>query len=177
MKTVLEQLMEVNEKLAAIEKLVYGDNSDEFTPCCTTTECGCGCDEPLVEVEDNGPEYDGAGFSEADREPEPEPEPESEPEPEPVIIFTKEELITLAAKLMERAIKAAKEAVSDTNLDADDLVSLELNTWNGNAIEIELDKDAIVDSICSEISDTIYLDNDSVEDELHDILVEIGKIS
>jgi nicotinate-nucleotide pyrophosphorylase len=78
---------------------------------------------------------------------------------------------------MERALKAAKEAVADTEFDVDSLVSLELNTWSGNTIEVELDKDTIVDNICSEIADTICLDNDSVEDELHDILVEIGKVS
>ena len=33
--------------------------------CCN--ECGCGCDEPPVEVEDEGPEFDSAGFSKEDR--------------------------------------------------------------------------------------------------------------
>ena len=33
--------------------------------CCD--ECGCGCDEPPVEVEDEGPEFDSAGFSKEDR--------------------------------------------------------------------------------------------------------------
>jgi hypothetical protein len=155
MKTVLEQLMEVNEKLAAIEKLVCGDNSEEFTPCCTDE---CTCEEP---------EFDSAGFSEADREP--------EPELEQIITFTKEELIILAAKLMERAISTAKEAVTDTDLDADNLVSLDLGY--SYQIDIELDKDQIVKSIHDEIDNTIELDNDSVEDELYDILREMEKLS
>jgi hypothetical protein len=162
MKTVLEQLMEVNEKLSLIEKAVFGDNSDEYKPCCSS-ECDCECDEPLVEVEDNGPEYDSAGFSEADRI------------LEQTITFTKEELIILAAKLMERTIEATKEAVTDTDLDADDLVSLDLNY--SRQIDIELDKDQIVKSIHDEIDSTIELDNDSVEDELYDILREMEKLS
>ena len=181
MKTLEEQIAELQDRLNKLENNLT-ERSEEYEPCCVG-DCGCGCDEPEIETnedvvkiertkftiqaEDNGPEFDSAGFSEADRE----------PDPEQTISFNREELITLAAKLMERALKAAKEAVADTEFDVDSLVSLELNTWSGNTIEVELDKDTIVDNICSEISDTICLDNDSVEDELHDILVEIGKIS
>jgi BMFP domain-containing protein YqiC len=179
MKTLEEQIAELQDRLNKLENNLT-ERSEEYEPCCVG-DCDCGCEEPETETneekvilrrgevlteDDNGPEFDSAGFSEADRE----------PEPEQIISFNREELITLAAKLMERALKAAKEAVADTEFDVDSLVSLELNTWSGNTIEVELDKDTIVDNICSEISDTIYLDNDSVEDELHDILVEIGKI-
>jgi hypothetical protein len=170
MKTVLEQLMEVNEKLSLIEKAVFGDNSEEFTPCCTDE---CTCEEPekmehtkfTISADDNGPEFDSAGFSEADRE----------PEVEQIITFTKKELIILAAKLMERTIEATKEAVTDTDLDADNLVSLDLGY--SYQIDIELDKDQIVKSIHDEIDNTIELDNDSVEDELYDILREMEKLS
>jgi len=140
----------------------------EFESCCTDE---CTCEEPekvehtkfTVMADDNGPEYDSAGFSEADRE------------PEQTITFTKEELITLAAKLMERTIEVTKGAVEDTYLDADNLVDLSMGY--GYQIEIELDTDQITRSIKDEIDSTIELDNDSVEDELYSILKEMEKIS
>jgi hypothetical protein len=124
-----------------------------------------------VEVEDEGPEFDGAGFSEADR----------------VIsgqymnvgaetaVFTREELITFAAKLMERTVQACKEAVSDTDFEADYICSLELN-YN-NQIEVEIDNGVIRDAVSSEIDNTIELDNDSVEVEVDNILRDMLKQS
>jgi hypothetical protein len=98
-------------------------------------------------------------------------------EPEQTIAFTKKELIEFTVTLTKRALVFAKEAVADTELDVDSLVSLELNTWSGNTIEVELDKDTIVDNICSDIDDAVALDDDSVEDEIGDVLRAIGKIS
>ena len=108
-----------------------------------------------MEVEDEGPEFDSAGFSEADR----------------VIsgkymnvgvetaVFTREELITFAAKLMERTVQACKEAISDTDFEADYICSLELN-YN-NQIEVEIDNRVIRDAVESEIvlwdKDKVYL--------------------
>ena len=43
MKTVLEQLMELNEKLAKLEKEIMSVNTDEVE---CDGYCGCGCDEP-----------------------------------------------------------------------------------------------------------------------------------
>jgi len=160
MKTVLEQLMEVNEKLAAIEKLVCGDNSDEFTPCCTDE---CTCEEPETETNEEQVTLIHSS-SQTD-------------EPEQTISFTKKELLEFTITLTKRTLVFAKEAVADTSLDTDDLVSLELNTWSNNTIEIELDKDTIVDNICSGIDDAVMLDDDSVEDEIGDVLRAIGKIS
>jgi hypothetical protein len=165
MKTVLEQLIEVNEKLSLIEKAVFGDNSEEFTPCCTTAECGCGCDELETETETNEEQVILIHSS------------SQTDEPEQTISFTKKELIEFTVTLTKRALVFAKEAVADTSLDADDLVSLELNTWSNNTIEVELDKDTIVDNICSGIDDAVMLDDDSVEDEIGDVLRAIGKIS
>jgi hypothetical protein len=71
------------------------------------------------------------------------------------------------------AIVSAKEAVTDTSIDTDDLVSLELNTWNSNTIDIELDKDKLVECIHSEIDDAIDTDEDSIDDEITDILSEM----
>ena len=149
MKTVMEQLMEIQDKLDALK--AEANQSTTFTTCCSGV---CTCDE--------GPEFDSAGFSIEDRE------------PEPKIEFTREQLITFATKLAERMMDKCKEAVTDTNLNADDLVDLSLGY--GFQIDVELDQDAIVRSIHDEIDGTIELDVDSVEDEVRDIMVDMDMI-
>jgi hypothetical protein len=84
------------------------------------------------------------------------------------VVFTREELITFAAKLMERTVTACKEAISDTEFEADYICSLELN-YN-NQIEVEIDNSTIRGAVCDEIDNTIELDNDSVEVEVDNIL-------
>ena len=175
MKDLFEQLEEMSAKLADLKAFAEANASSEFEPCCNG-ECNC---------EDTGPEYDGAGFTYDDRvvngqyrvrEEDVEkiilrrgevieaPEDENEIDPHEaaagarVIVFTRDELIDFATRLTERVITSAKEAVTDTGLDTDSLVSLELNNWSGNTIDIELDKDAIVESIHSEINDAINID-------------------
>ena len=160
MKTVLEQLMEVNEKLAELEKAIMGTTTDEVE--CDGV-CGCGCDESPVETEDEGPEFDSAGFSEADRI--------VTPQQANTIVFTKEELIDFAFKLMDRTVDACKEAVADTRIDVDDVVALELGY--GYQIEVELNQDRLVSDIQAEIINTIDLDNDSIEVEVDNILTEM----
>ena len=160
MKTVLEQLMELNGKLAELEKAIMGTSTDEVE---CDGHCGCGCDEPLVETEDEGPEFDSAGFSEADRA--------VTPQQANTIVFTKKELIDFAFKLMDRTVDACKEAVADTRIDVDDVVALELGY--GYQIEVELNQDRIVDDIQAEIINTVDLDNDSIEVEVDNILTEM----
>lgn len=149
MKTVLEQLIEVQNQLDAL-KLQVQPESTTFTTCCNDV---CTCDE--------GPEFDSAGFSAADRE------------SEPKIEFTRDQLLTFATKLAERVIDKCKEAVTDTNLEADSLVDLSMGY--GFQIDVDLDTDAIVRNIHDEIDETIVLDVDSVEDEVKDILDEMNK--
>ena len=190
MKDLFEQLEEMSAKLADLKAFAEANASSEFEPCCNG-ECNC---------EDTGPEYDGAGFTYDDRvvndqyrvrEEDVEkiilrrgevieaPEDEDETDPHELaaqaqtIVFTRSELIDFATKLTERIITSAKEAVTDTSIDTDDLVSLELNAWNGNTIDIELDKDKLVECIHSEIDDAINVDSDSIEDEITDILSEM----
>jgi len=160
MKTVLEQLMELNAKLAELEKAVTGNNTEEVE---CDGQCGCGCDESPVEVEDEGPEFDSAGFSEADRI--------ITPQQAQTIVFTKEELINFAFKLMDRTVDVCKEAVADTRIDVEDVVTLELGY--GYQIEMELNQDRIVDDIQAEIINTIELDNDTIEVEVDNILTEM----
>ena len=160
MKTVLEQLMELNGKLAELEKAIMGTSTDEVE---CDGHCGCGCDEPLVEMEDEGPEFDSAGFSEADRT--------VTPQQANTIVFTKEELIDFAFKLMDRTVDACKEAVADTRIDVDDVVALELGY--GYQIEIELNQDRLVSDIQAEIINTVDLDTDSIEVEVDNVLTEM----
>lgn len=160
MKTVLEQLMELNGKLAELEKAIMGTSTDEVE---CDGHCGCGCDEPLVEVEDEGPEFDSAGFSEADRA--------VTPQQANTIVFTKKELIDFAFKLADRTVDACKEAVADTRIDVDDVVTLELGY--GYQIEVELNQDRIVDDIQAEIINSVDLDTDSIEVEVDNILTEM----
>ena len=71
--------MELNGKLAELEKAIMGTSADEVE---CDGHCGCGCDESPVETEDEvgggmrhcgddyydeGPEFDSAGFNKADR--------------------------------------------------------------------------------------------------------------
>jgi hypothetical protein len=175
MKDLFEQLEEMSAKLADLKAFAEANASSEFEPCCNG-ECSCG-------GEDEGPEFDGAGFAYGDRVVDGQYMVTSEDEAEIVshelaaqaqmIVFTRAELLEFATKLTERVVTAAKEAVTDTSIDADDLVSLELNVWNGNTIDIELDKDKLVECIHSEIDDVIDTDYDAVEDEVTAILSEM----
>ena len=154
MKDLFEQLEEMSAKLADLKAFAEANASSEFESCCNG-ECEC-------DVEENAPEYV-----------EPEVDPYVAAAEAQMIVFTRAELIDFATRLTARVIISAKEAVTDTSIDADDLVSLELNTWNSNTIDIELDKDKLVECIHSEIDDAINVDSDSIEDEITDILSEI----
>lgn len=192
MKDLFEQLEEMSAKLADLKAFAEANASSEFKPCCDD-ECGCS-------PEDDEPEYDGAGFTYDDRvvngqyrvreenvekvilrrgEVVETPEDEDETDPHELaaqaqtIVFTRAELIDFATRLTARVIISAKEAVTDTSIDTDDLVSLELNAWSGNTIDIELDKDKLVECIHSEIDDAINIDDDSIDDEITDILSEM----
>ena len=163
MKTVLEQLMELNDKLGKIENAVFGETI------CGNGNCGCGCDESPVEVEDEGPEFDSAGFSKEDRVVDGQYMVTEDNKYAGHVHLTRAEMIDFTTRLTERVIASVKEAVTNTSLDVNDLVTLELNTWNGNTIEMELDKDTLTNNINSEIEDAINLDVDSINDEIDDI--------
>ncbi len=176
MKNFKEEIEAMKAQIAALENNLM-ERSEEFEPCCVG-ECGCGCDESPVETKDEGPEFDGAGFSEADRTEEPYVKTISGGYMnvgEAIAVFTREELIDFAAKLMERTVTACKEAVSDTDIDAD--YCCELSLSYNNQIEVEIDNSAIRGAVCDEIDNTIELDNDSVEVEVDNILRDMLKQS
>lgn len=152
MKTVLEQLMELKDKISAIEIAVCGETI------CDDGACGCGCDEPPVEVVDETPKSAISQYvvTEDDKY-------------AGHVHLTRAELIDFATRLTERVLDSVKKAVTEVELNVDDLVTLELNSWTNNTIEMELDKDTLTNNINSEIEDTINLDPDSISDEIDDI--------
>ena len=164
MKTVLEQLMELNEKLAKLEKEIMSVNTDEVE---CDGHCGCGCDESPVE--DEGPEFDSAGFSKEDRVVDGQYMVTEDNKYAGHVHLTRAEMIDFSTRLTERVIESIKKAVTDMELNADDLVTLELNSWANNTIEMELDKDTLTNNINSEIEDAVCLDVDSISDEIDDI--------
>ena len=161
MKNFKEEIEAMKAQIAALENNLV----------CADGQCGCGCDDSPVETEDQGPEFDSAGFSEADRV----ISGQYMNVGAETVVFTREELIIFAAKLMERTVQACKEAVSDTDFEADYICSLELN-YN-NQIEVNIDNGVIRDTVESEIDNTIELDNDSVEVEVDNILRDMLKQS
>ena len=163
MKTVLEQLMELNEKLAKLEKEIISVNTDEVE---CDGHCGCGCDEPPVE--DEGPEFDSAGFSEADRVEDSQYVVTEDEKYAGHVHLTRVELIDFATRLTERVLDSVKKAVTDMELNADNFVTLELNSWS-NTIEVELVNSEIANNVNSEIEDAVNLDADSISDEIDDI--------
>jgi hypothetical protein len=153
MKTVLEQLMEIQDQVDELKMHWVNTESFKAEPdpvCDGYSGCGCGCDESPVEVVESAyvvtedDKYAGH------------------------VHLTKAELIDFATRLTERVIASVKEAVSNTDLDTDDLVEIGLNSWS-KTIEVDLDKDTLANNINSEIEDTINLDPDSISDEIDDI--------
>jgi len=135
----MEQLMEIQDKLDALKA-----QSTEFTPCCNGV-CTCD-DEPETET----------------------PQSVITAEEANLIVFTKDQLITFTTHLTERIMDKCKEAVTDTNLDTDNVVDLSMGY--GHQIEVELDTDAIARSIHDEIDGVVDTDSNSINDEINSIL-------
>ena len=146
MKTVMEQLMEIQDqvdsmKIHLMNTESFKAQSTEYTTCCSDV---CTCED------------------------EPETPQEVSAEETTTIIFTKDQLITFATHLTERIMDKCKEAVTDTNLDTDNVVDLSMGY--GHQIEVELDTDAITRSIHDEIDGVVETDPVSVNDEITSIL-------
>jgi hypothetical protein len=124
MKTVMEQLMEIQDKLDALKAQEQG--SDNCKDQVTLTN------RTVVER-----------------------------------TFTEEQVIAIAIELVRRTVGVCKEAVTNTNLDDGDFISLELN-YN-NQIETTLNSDDIVECMISEIDDYVNVDSDSITDEIGNI--------
>lgn len=181
MKTLEEQIAEMQDRLNKLENNLT-EHSEEYEPCCVA-ECDCGCDEPETETnEDDGPEYDSAGFVYEDRvvdgqyrvrDDEPSldtvidaPEPE-----ERKFTFTESELIDFTTRLMQNTLASVQETLESTDISNDDHVSLELD-WN-NTIQIEIDSERIKKDIMDEIENNVSLETTDVLDEISDILSDM----
>ena len=135
MKTVMEQLMEIQDKLDALKA-----QSTEFYPCCDDGACTCdGKDQVTL-----------TNRTVVKR------------------TFTEEQVIAIAIELVRRTVDVCKEAVTNTNLDDGDFISLELN-YN-NQIETTLNSDDIVECMISEIDDYVNVDSDSITDEIGNLI-------
>lgn len=142
MKTVMEQLMEIQDKLDALKA-----QSTEFYPCCDDGVCGCGCDEPETET------------------------PQKVTLTNRTVVkrtFTEEQVIAIAIELVRRTVDVCKEAVINTNLEDGDFISLELN-YN-NQIETTLNSNDIIECMISEIDDYVNVDSDSITDEIGNLI-------
>jgi hypothetical protein len=128
MKTVMEQLMEIQDKLDALKAQEQ----------CGCDDCGCGDQVTLTN--------------------------------RTVVkrTFTEEQVIAIAIELVRRTVDVCKEAVTNTNLDDGDFISLELN-YN-NQIETTLNSDDIVECMISEIDDYVNVDSDSITDEVGNLI-------
>lgn len=155
MKNFKEEIEAIKAQIAALENNLT-ERSEEYEHCCGEPQCGCGCEEAPVEVEDQVILTRGEVIK---------------PEEADTVVFTKEELITFATKLMERTVTACKEAVNGTEFKDD--IGYELSLSYNNQIELEIDDSTIQGVVCDEIDDIIELDNDSVEVEVNDILDEM----
>ena len=144
MKTVMEQLMEIQDQVDSMKMHLmntesFKAQSTEFTPCC---DDGCACDGKDQVTLTNRTVVKRT--------------------------FTEEQVVEIAIELVRRTVGVCKEAVINTNLDDGDFISLELN-YN-NQIETTLNSDDIVECMISEIDDYVNVDSDSITDEIGNLI-------
>jgi hypothetical protein len=125
MKTVMEQLMEIQDKLDALKAQEQGNQASNDQVTLTN--------RTVVER-----------------------------------TFTEKQVVEIAIELVRRTVDVCKEAVTNTDLDDGNFISLELN-YN-NQIETTLNSDDIVECMISEINDYVNVDSDSITDEIGNII-------
>jgi len=134
MKTVMEQLMEIQDKLDALKAQTQPEVECDGA-------CGCGCDEPETKTPQEVSTEEAA-----------------------TITFTKDELITFATHLTERIIDKCKEAATDANMNPDNIVDLSMGYGYQIEVELDTDViarsiheeiDAVVDTDSDSINDEI----------------------
>jgi hypothetical protein len=144
MKTVMEQLMEIQDQVDSMKMHLtntesFKAQSTEYTTCCSDV---CTCDGKDQVTLTNRTVVERT--------------------------FTEEQVIAIAIELVKRTVDVCKEAVTNTNLDDGDFISLELN-YN-NQIETTLNSDDIVECMISEIDDYVNVDSDSITDEIGNLI-------
>ena len=107
------------------------------------------------QIEDKEPEYDSAGFVYNDN-----------------FVFTEKELIDYTREIQSRALAAVTAAVKSSRVDMESYVELDLY---GRNIEVEVDCDSICDEIIDNIKDVFETDDDSIKDEMSNVLIHLAQ--
>jgi len=84
------------------------------------------------------------------------------------VSFSQQELIEFTREIQSRALEAAVSAIESSGVDMESHVELELNY--GNQIDIEVDDDSIYSVIVDNVRDVFETDDDSIKDEIDNVL-------
>jgi hypothetical protein len=82
--------------------------------------------------------------------------------------FSPQELIQFTREIQSRALEAAVSAIESSGVDMESHVELELNF--NNQIDIEVDEDTIYSVIVDNVRDVFEIDDDSIKDEIDNVL-------
>jgi len=92
---------------------------------------------------------------------------------EVAVSFSPQELIQFTREIQSRALEAAVSAIESSGVDMESHVELELNY--GNQIDIEVDEDTIYSVIVDNVRDVFEIDDDSIKDEIDNVLDHLFK--
>ena len=175
-----KQLVEMQEKLDALkaetQTTPYVHRNDDE---CICDQCCCVSEDEYAEGtnEDDGPEYDSAGFTEVDRTPDSQYMVTTDIDPQDAIVraqtitFTYDELIDFATRLTRRTVDACKEAVELATFDDNDICEVSLN-WD-RQIEIEINNGRIHRDIVDEIEHAADFDESSIDVDVRNVLTDM----
>ena len=89
------------------------------------------------------------------------------------VSFSQQELIQFTREIQSRALEAAVSAIESSGVDMESHIELELNY--GNQIDIEVNEDAIYSVIVDNVRDVFETDDDSIKDEIDDVLEHLSE--
>jgi hypothetical protein len=89
------------------------------------------------------------------------------------VSFSQQELIDFTREIQSRALEAAVSAIESSGVDMESHIELELNY--GNQIDIEVNEDAIYSVIVDNVRDVFETDDDSIKDEIDDVLEHLSE--
>jgi hypothetical protein len=89
------------------------------------------------------------------------------------VSFSQQELIEFTREIQSRALEAAVSAIESSGVDMESHVELELNF--NNQIDIEVDEDTIYSVIVDNVRDVFETDDDSIKDEIDNVIDHLFK--
>jgi hypothetical protein len=89
------------------------------------------------------------------------------------VSFSQQELIEFTREIQSRALEAAISAIESSGVDMESHVELELNF--NNQIDIEVDEDTIYSVIVDNVRDVFETDDDSIKDEIDNVIDHLFK--